>query len=430
MPPVAPSRSGDARSSVVETGDATGAATGGSAVLSVAPRRSGDARSGAVETGGASVGAHGAARTPRLPGVDFLRGVACLLVFFYHVGMYWHGAFASGWAPVIAASGWLSPLVWVAREGLHGVSLFLVLSGFCLHHPLAASGAPLRLGVFWRRRAIRILPAYYASLAILAAAVLSGGALAWAMFPPLEAWDVGVHVLLVHNLHARTIWSLNGAYWSLALEWQLYLIFPLLVLLARRAPALLLAGSALGAWFGPALLGRAFPVLHASPAWWAVGAESVVGHLFEFACGMVAAELLARGRVPPKGVLLLLASAMIPVLYAVDVAHALPVPAQRLACGVSFASLVLLVGPSSLGGGWVRRALLFPGVVSYSLYLVHQPILLVLRPWVWRLGWSSTAAFGLAALVVLPASLAVAKLFHAAFEAPFLPGGRLRRLAG
>lgn len=363
----------------------------------------------------------------RLSGIDFLRGVACLLVFFYHVGMYWLGAFATGWGPLVEGAGIFSPLLFVAREGLHGVSLFLVLSGFCLHHPLAVSGAPLRLGAFWKRRALRILPAYYASLALLSLAVAWGGALAWATFPPFEGWDVGVHALLVHNLHGRTIWTLNGAYWSLALEWQLYVVFPLLVVLARRAPIALLAASAVVTVFGPGLLARAFPIFLSTPAWFAVAAESVLGHLFEFACGMVAAELLARGVRPNRALLATLALAVVPVLFAVDVARWLPPAAQRLGCGVSFGALLLLVGPSTMGDGAARKALLFPGAVSYSLYLVHQPILLVLRPFVWSVAGSVGTLYALAAGLALPLALVAAKGFHRLFEAPFLPGGRFGR---
>ncbi|RYE94629.1 MAG: hypothetical protein EOO75_01445, partial [Myxococcales bacterium] len=72
-----------------------------------------------------------------LASVDVLRAVACLWVVAYHAGMWWLGAFWSTFDGLAQNRG--AParaLLWVTRLGYQGVSLFLVLSGFCLYYPL------------------------------------------------------------------------------------------------------------------------------------------------------------------------------------------------------------------------------------------------------------------------------------------------------
>ena len=85
----------------------------------------------------------------------------------------------SGWSlfHIRAFSGArLGPLDLIVHSGSTGVSLFLVLSGFCLYLPVVRGGGRLRAGRFFRRRATRLLPAYYVSLAaVLAVTALAAG---------------------------------------------------------------------------------------------------------------------------------------------------------------------------------------------------------------------------------------------------------------
>src|SRR5690242_1935820 len=129
--------------------------------------------------------------------------------------------------PVDRAPFWVGWFIY----GRFAVVVFIVLSGFSLALSPARHG--WRLDGAWsfaRRRARRILPAYWAALAFSLAA-------AWLVDrPPGQAppgmKSVVVNGLLVQNLVGAP--TPNRAFWSLAVEAQLYLAFPLLLLMVRR----------------------------------------------------------------------------------------------------------------------------------------------------------------------------------------------------
>src|SRR5947209_14700613 len=155
----------------------------------------------------------------RLAGVDGLRAAAALWVVLFHIRV-----FSGARLP-------FAPLDFFARSGSTGVSLFLVISGFCLFLPFAGGKLPrFNTRTFFVRRARRLLPAYYCSLLFAGALNLIGGGTLG--FGPMSATDIvgqlASHIVLIHTLFPSTFYALNGAYWSLGLEWQLYLAFPVL----------------------------------------------------------------------------------------------------------------------------------------------------------------------------------------------------------
>ena len=115
--------------------------------------------------------------------------------------------------------------------GRFAVVVFIVLSGFSLALSPARHGWRLDgISQFARRRARRILPAYWAALAFSLA-------VAWLIVPQPghgvpDAKSVLVNGLLVQNIVGAH--SPNAAFWSMAVEAQLYLLFPLLLLMVRR----------------------------------------------------------------------------------------------------------------------------------------------------------------------------------------------------
>jgi peptidoglycan/LPS O-acetylase OafA/YrhL len=137
--------------------------------------------------------------------------------------------------------------------GPDAVGVFIVLSGFCLMLPVVRAGDwSLRGGVtgFFKGRIRRIIPPYYAAIAVSIALLMITAAIQNHAVPswPVSRWDVVSHLLLIHNLAPSTINSINAAMWSIATEFQIYLLFPLLLLVASRAglTASVLCGFGLG----------------------------------------------------------------------------------------------------------------------------------------------------------------------------------------
>ena len=149
--------------------------------------------------------------------LDGLRGCAVLVVVLLHVLQY-----DSRSVSVLrkTVGGW-------SVLGT-GVELFFVLSGFLLFLPYARSAFLDRdtpsTRRFFQRRALRILPAYWASLAIFVLAITLFGSTS------IGVNDIGLHVLLSHNLLKSTYMSIDPVYWTMAVEVQFYLMLPLIAL--------------------------------------------------------------------------------------------------------------------------------------------------------------------------------------------------------
>ena len=177
----------------------------------------GEARSQAPLTGGL-VSARAASR---LHGLDGIRGVAAFFVVIHHCWLLSFPGFPSNTGPW-----WLGWLIY----GHLAVVVFIVLSGFSLAIGPLASGWRLRsVGEFARRRAWRILPPYWAAL------VFSLAVAWWIVTQPgthePTAKSVAVYGFLVQDLFGSP--SPNGAFWSIAIEAQLYILFPLLLFVRR-----------------------------------------------------------------------------------------------------------------------------------------------------------------------------------------------------
>jgi peptidoglycan/LPS O-acetylase OafA/YrhL len=309
----------------------------------------------------------------RLPGVDGLRAVAALWVVLYHMM-----AFSRG--PEFPEVPGLDLFL---RSGSTGVSLFLVLSGFCLFLPFAGGRtARFKIGEFLLRRCRRLMPAYYVALVLaLVLAIVSAEPLGLPRLSPSDIlWQLATHLTLTHTLFPSTFYTLNGAFWSLGLEWQLYLALPLLVWITSRfglARAVALAvvcnvayRLALGVSINSGLV-QQDSLLSTS-----VFPNQLPGRWAEFAFGMVAAELYATGRlqqwarfVPGMQVAVVI---LIPIgLVASGFALA------HIAYGALFFTLLCVVISSDnlVARLLAWRPLVALGTMSYSLYLVHQPLL-------------------------------------------------------
>ncbi len=168
---------------------------------------------------------------PWLAGLDGVRGLAALFVVVNHLFLRAFPGY-----PVDRAPFWAGWFIY----GRFAVVVFIVLSGFSLALSPARHG--WRLGGVSRfalRRARRILPPYWAALAFSLA-------VAWLFIPPPGqgapgAKSVVVNGLLVQNLVGAP--SPNRSFWSIAVEAQLYVLFPLLLLMTRRCGAVVMVAA-------------------------------------------------------------------------------------------------------------------------------------------------------------------------------------------
>jgi peptidoglycan/LPS O-acetylase OafA/YrhL len=306
----------------------------------------------------------------RLAGVDGLRALAALWVVLFHMSALTHATF-----PLVPG------LDLFMRSGSTGVSLFLVLSGFCLYLPFAGGRtARFRTGEFFRRRCRRLLPAYYVALGLaFMLTLLATGPLGLEPLTPSDAaWQLSTHVALVQTMFPTTFYALNGAFWSLGLEWQLYLTLPLLVWgvarfgLLRTVAAVVACNVVYRLGLG---LSIDFGSLEAgAPLATAVLPNQLPGRWAEFAFGLVAAEMYASGRLRSWSRYTWRMVAAILVLVPISIL-ASRLELSHILYGGVFVTLlcVVLLGDNPIARALAWRPLVIVGTMSYSLYLVHQP---------------------------------------------------------
>lgn len=345
----------------------------------------------------------------RVVGLDGLRGLAALYVVVFHCWLLTFHGFPANPGPV-----WLGWLLY----GHLAVVFFITLSGFSLAVSPARRG--WRLGGtarFAQRRAWRILPPYWAALVFSLV-------IAWAVTPqphsgPPTGRSVVVYGLLLQDVVVAPV--PNGAFWSIAVEAGLYLLFPLLLLIRRRAGA----AAVLAAVTMPVIaIGLLAP--SASPVDRLTGLTPQFAPLF--AMGLLGAGVIAAGdrirRLPWQW---LAALAAAPVLGLIvlngsvwTVRHYLWID---LAVAPAIALLLAAVTtgrPAPLVWLLATRPVRSLGTFSYSLYLIHLPIVLVISR---KLAAPHLApglpAFWVTLALAVPISVLTAWLFATVFEIPF-----------
>lgn len=293
----------------------------------------------------------------RIAYLDGLRAVAVLSVVVFH---------AAKWFPTLPRG----VAQHVLYEGAHGVDLFFVLSGFCLSYPTlhaARRDGAVAFDVvrYWAHRLVRIIPPFYGALALFAVCGL--GVEAGRLATPAPAWvapssplDIIRQAFFVSGLGPWT----NGSFWSLALEFRWYFVFPLLLWLWVRSPrAFVIIGLASFALYQfSSLKTWDFDTLPA------------------FMLGIVAADLYVRGDRSWRWALPGFVCAVI-VAVAVE-PRAAEAFAYQPQTGWQLASFFFVAAAGSLAP--LRRVLslrplVFIGLISYSVYLTHEPVIAFLQ---------------------------------------------------
>lgn len=371
--------------------------------------------------------------------VEGLRGVAVLLVIAFHYWVLRNGRFDDPWITAVNA---IPPLQVVVAHGSLGVDLFFLITGFLLtlpwfRHDLQRRPAPSARD-FYVRRIRRIVPAYYVQLAVLfvvfVPVILGTGF--WMRNLGFLAYNIPAHLSFLHYTTpiSSASLTLNGALWTLALEFQYYLLLPLVAPLFVRAPWRMAIAFI--------VLAAAWRALAAHDLQWLVDAEmrlgapwglseatirhlvatQLPGYLAHFAIGIVLgrAWLLTRPLRTRRETLFPLVMATV-ALYLVYAVHStMPALFGELTwlvipLGFGIAMFALLSGAPGAGRVLLaNRPLLFAGRVSYSAYLYHLPLLLTWNLYAPpELGWAGFPAY-------LALALAVAWLSYRFVERPFM----------
>lgn len=349
---------------------------------------------------------------PKSGFADGLRALAAIAVTVYHAALFTGGS--GEFLSTFPIAGRLIGF------GTLAVPVFIVLSGFVLMLPVARSAAlELRGGFrdYLRRRARRILPPYFASLAIIAAMILfvpamqTGHGTEWDSKVPVTPGGLISHLFLVHNLNPAWIYQINGPAWSVATEWQIYFLFPLVLLpLWRRLGPAVAVGTMVLLGVVPVLL---LPAIAGAHPWF----------LGLFAMGAGAAWMTQHIELPRAGLWASLAGI---IALALTVAVRLSWVYES-AFGIAIALLLHWLTirarekrPSQVGRVLSSRPLVRIGAGSYSLYLVHSPVLAAGNIALLDADLPYPARLAVMLLLVLPLSWLAGWVFFRLVERHFL----------
>jgi len=281
----------------------------------------------------------------RLAGVEAGRGIAALLVVFYHTALHVEGN-------VGGSILWNLPVF-----GHAGVDFFFVLSGFIItfvHHQ--DIGRPGRLGHYIQRRFTRVLPFYWIVLAFYLADT-------W-LFHPIKApgrWDLISNFLLLPQGKLEIV----GGAWTLVFELLFYTIFAVMVWSRKIGAIALVMWACLTV---ATFIDHQFFVSQVSRFFISFP------YCFEFFLGMGAAHVLLRRRVAASGTLLLVG---IGSFFAAGFAEArgfidgFGLLARLIYGGSAVLIIIALVERERSDLLKVPRILAVLGRASYSVYLVH-----------------------------------------------------------
>lgn len=355
-----------------------------------------------------------------LPALTGLRGIAACWVFVFHLWEF------SG-SPTLAVS--ILDFTPIARYGFMGVDLFFVLSGFLLSMPFLRANAQRRpmpsLPRFWMRRCRRVLPAYYVQLVIIVVALWWFGKMA-----ALTPFNLVSHALLIQNFFAGIV-PLNAVYWTMPIEWDFYAVLPLMAWVSiRLRPPLAFAVFILLSLAYRMVCYRAY----LDPAWAQIvdygRIMQLPSRLDEFFFGIFGAWLFIHRPIRVEAARWWMIAGIAGVAAAIsglsflgDVLMHPRLPWTLLYItwvGLSFGAIVR--GAASQAGSRVwfgGRALGWLGLISYSLYLWHYPLLQVAQHFNANAAGSVPSMLQNVVLLV-PAILFVSWLSQHFVERPFL----------
>ena len=331
-----------------------------------------------------------------IPGLDGMRAIAVFLVIFYHFGF--------AWVP-----------------GGNGVTMFFVISGLLITWLLLLENekrGKISLAAFYRRRVFRIFPAFYCYWVLLIGLLL--------IAHKFIVWPQAISSLFYltnyyNALHGDPNTDLSHT-WSLAIEEQFYLLWPMIFIALRHDLrkmsiflACLIAAVSLYRWL-------LFFVFHVNQGYFYAAFDTRMDSLM---VGCLLAVLLRRRVLLPLWSAIC-SSGLFPLatvlLFAVSTYFASTVPRYRDVVGFTIDPLLIgifivqmIYFSSDSIGQWLEwRWVRFLGKISYSLYLYQQLTLSVVDKRIANL------PLPLQVLIAVGVTIAVASLSYYLIEQPFL----------
>ncbi|HKP58531.1 MAG TPA: acyltransferase [Polyangiales bacterium] len=351
-----------------------------------------------------------------LVGLDHLRAFAALLIVFYH------GLHLLSLQPRAGARGDVAPFWWISNnplaalieEGHTSVALFMVLSGFVFS--VGALGRNINYGAYLKNRFLRIYPLFMFLTVVALAAFPS----AYSLLALLQT------LLFQGNLPGSlNIPPYTSMFWAVGIEFQFYLLFPLLHRFIEREGARWAIG-AIALCIAMRLIASIGGSNARDVTYW-----HLLGRLDQFLIGMLAARVFDRLRARPLPWGLLTTAAFGSTLALVM--------AFNRAGGWPTLALWKVLWPTAEALGWgfvivsytafasrvpqlISRPLAALGSISYSIYLLHYTFVLFLPRFIpvsfgADPNWASQAYV---LLIVLPILLPLAALSYYVIERPFL----------
>ena len=370
----------------------------------------------------------------RLGFLDGIRGLGALYVVFHHISQIYIGEKTTPRAGYY----WFSPYM---QSGHLAVAIFILLSGFCLMLPVARSSERhLRDGLsgYFMRRVRRIVPAYFAAIALCLLLVALIPAMRrhdgefWSYAFGGDDWRsffdwkvITSHLLLLHALSPHWINRIDPPMWSIGVEWLNYFLMPLLLVpIWRRAGNVVLVVFAICLSFLPYITKPIFGHDHYTLHWaqpWLVAL---------FAIGMAGAGLqCASGAGLRKIDSFILKVSLHPATFlmlgvAIYYLGANRVPMEFLAGAMTLCVIFHCASGTTLGFYFRKplesRFAVWLGTISYSLYLFHGPLLVLLHRSIEPQHFSAGTRLAVMVGAGVPTTLLAGWMGYRLFERPFM----------
>ncbi|WP_440965723.1 acyltransferase family protein [Massilia sp. GER05] len=343
--------------------------------------------------------------------INLLKAGAAQLIVLHHLAFY--GPMADAARPL------MPPIIdWLDQYGRIAVQAFLVISGFLVAKSLSPSGMPgigNPLGTIWRRY-IKLAPPFIVAmfLAIGASALARTWMVHDSISAPPNMSQLAAHVLLLHSVLGYE--SLSAGAWYVAIDFQLYALITCLLWLGGR-----IAGNRSMPWLMPLLvtLGVSISLLYFNrDADFDVWASYFFG---SYGLGILA-WWASDPRRPFMATFSLLLMMVVPAVLALELDFRI-----RIAVASVVASFLCLYGRTRLGtyasSGW--SLINYLGKISYSIFLVHFPVCLIVNAAFTRFVPDDAYLQGAGVVWAWAASVASGAVFYHWVEAPlgrFLAG--------